>query len=56
MQALGMNLLIAGPYGFLTMPVEMVFAHLKEADLNPANLKTGKKSKMTHLCSCQKTF
>ena len=43
MQALGMKVVIAGPYGWLGSPVELVFAFLKQVDLNPSNVKTGKK-------------
>ena len=45
MQSLGMRVLVAGPYGFQAMPVEMVFAYLKQVDINPQNVQTGKKSK-----------
>ena len=40
-----MKVLIAAPYGFQAMPVEMVFAFLKQADINPEWLATGKTSK-----------
>ena len=43
MQALGMNTIIAGPYGFLSSPCEMVFGYLKQVDMNPNNLKTDKR-------------
>lgn len=38
-----MKVLIAGPYGFLGSPTELVFAFLKQVDTNPENAKTGKK-------------
>lgn len=43
MRALGMNTIIAAPYAFLGAPVEMVFGYLKQEDLNPDNLPTGKR-------------
>ena len=43
MQALAMKVVIAGPYGWLGSPVELVFAYLKQVDLNEHNLKAGKK-------------
>jgi transposase len=43
MRALGMRTLVMGPYGFLASPCEMVFAYLKQVDLNPDNQRTGKK-------------
>ncbi len=45
MTSLGLKVLIAAPYGFQAMPVEMVFAFLKQADINPEWLATGKTSK-----------
>ena len=43
MTHLGMNVIVAGQYGFQGSPVEKVFGYLKQVDLNPSNLKTGKK-------------
>ena len=38
-----MKIIVAGPYGFLSAPCEMVFGFLKQLDLNPNNLQCGKK-------------
>ena len=35
--------MIAGPYGYDGAPAEKLFALLKIGDLNPANIKTGKR-------------
>jgi hypothetical protein len=43
MKALAMKTVIAGPYGWLGSPVELVFGYLKRVDLNVHNAKTGKK-------------
>ena len=43
MKALAMKVVIAGPYGWLGSPVELVFAYLKQVDLNTSNVKTRKK-------------
>ena len=43
MKSLRMKVVIAGPYGWLGSPVELVFAYLKQVDLNADNVKTGKK-------------
>ena len=43
MKALAMKVVIAAPYGWLGSPTELVFAYLKQVDLNEHNLKTGKK-------------
>ena len=43
MKALAMKTVVAGPYGWLASPVELVFAYLKQVDLNVNNVKTGKK-------------
>ena len=43
LKGLGLKVIVAGPYGFLGAPCEMVFGFLKQIDLNPANVKTGKK-------------
>lgn len=43
LRQLGMQVIVAGPYGFLASPCEMVFAYLKQIDLNPHNGPTGKR-------------
>ena len=43
LKALGIKFCITAPYSFTTSPVEYGFAFLKSVDLNPRNLKTGKK-------------
>ena len=41
--ALQIPVMISGPYGYDGSPCEKLFALLKVGDLNPANLKTGKR-------------
>ena len=43
MKTLGFRVIVMGPYGFLASPCEMVFAFLKQVDLNPDGCRTGKK-------------
>jgi hypothetical protein len=43
MQALGLKVCITAPYSFTTSPIELAFAHFKSVNINPENLKTGKK-------------
>ena len=40
---LGMRVVVTGPYGYLGSPIEMLFGYLKQTDLNPSSLRTGKK-------------
>ena len=39
----GVKVVIGGPYAFAAAPVEHFFSALKSVDLNPDNIKTGKK-------------
>ena len=39
----GLQVVIGGPYAFSAAPVEHFFSALKSADLNPNNVRTGKK-------------
>ena len=39
----GVKVVIGGPYAFSAAPVEHYFSALKRFDLNPDNIKTGKK-------------
>ena len=43
MQALGLKVCISAPYSYATSPIEYAFAAFKAEELNPFNLKTGKK-------------
>ena len=43
MKALGFRVCVSAPYSYATAPVELAFAFLKDRDLNPGRLKTGKK-------------
>ena len=43
MRALGFRVCISAPYSYSGAPVELAFAFLKDRDLNPSRLKTGKK-------------
>ena len=35
--------IFTGPHGYDAAPVELFFAHFKAADINPRDVKTGKK-------------
>ena len=39
----GLKVVIGGPYAFAAAPVEHFFSALKSVDLNPENIKTGKR-------------
>ena len=39
----GVKVVIGGPYAFAGAPIEHCFSALKCVDLNPDNIKTGKK-------------
>ena len=41
--ALQIPTVYAGPYGYDGSPAEKLFAHLKVGDINPADVKTGRK-------------
>ena len=41
---LGMEVIFSGPYSYSTAPCELLFAHFKRGELNPALLPTGKKN------------
>ena len=43
MAALNLPIVLAGPYAFDSSPCEKLFSYLKIGDLNPGELKTGKK-------------
>ena len=43
MAALRLPILIAGPYAFDSSPCEKLFSYLKVGDLNPGDIKTGKR-------------
>ena len=43
MAALRLPILIAGPYAFDSSPCEKLFSYLKVGDLNPGEIKTGKR-------------
>ena len=43
MRALGFRVVISAPYSYATAPVELAFAFLKQGDLNPRSLRTGKR-------------
>ena len=43
MAALDLPIIFAGPYAFDASPAEKLFAYLKVGDLNPGELKTGKR-------------
>ena len=40
---LGVKVVMGGPYGYQAAPIESFFAALKNSDLNPELMKTGKK-------------
>ena len=40
---MGVKVVIGGPYAFSAAPVEHFVSALKSVDLNPENIKTGKK-------------
>ena len=42
-QHLGLNVVLSAPYSYAAAPVELWFARLKQGDLNPGNIKTGKR-------------
>ena len=43
MKALGFRVAVSAPYSYSAAPVELAFAFLKDRDLNPERLKTGKR-------------
>ena len=43
MKAMGFRVVVSAPYSYATAPVELAFAFLKQGDLNPGSLKTGKR-------------
>jgi len=43
MKALGFKICVSAPYSYLAAPIELLFGHLKQTDLNPSNMKTGKR-------------
>ena len=43
MKALGFKVIISAPYSYSSAPIELAFAYLKQGDLNPGKLKTGKR-------------
>ena len=43
MKALGFRVVISAPYSYSTAPIELAFAFLKQGNLNPGQLKTGKR-------------
>ena len=43
MKALGFRVCVSAPYSYASAPVEYAFAFLKDTDLNPNRLKTGKR-------------
>ena len=43
MKAMGFKVIISAPYSYSTAPIELAFAYLKQGDLNPRSLKTGKR-------------
>ena len=42
---LEMPVMFTGPYSYAASPVELFFAYMKNQDINPDMLPTGKKSK-----------
>ena len=43
MKALGFRVCVSAPYSYAAAPIEYVFAFIKDGDLNPDRLKTGKR-------------
>ena len=43
MRALGFRVCVSAPYSYSGAPVELAFAFIKDRDLNPDGLKTGKR-------------
>ena len=41
---LRMEVIFSGPYSYSTAPCELLFAHFKRGELNPAQMPTGKKN------------
>ena len=44
MERLRMKIALTAPYSFSSSPCELVFAAIKRGELNPNNLKTGKRN------------
>jgi len=42
-ETLKIPIIFSGPHSYSASPVELFFAHFKKVDVNPSNLKTGKK-------------
>ena len=40
---LNMQVVLSAPYSYATAPAELFFAHLKQGDLNPDRIKSGKR-------------
>ena len=43
LQHLGMQVVLSAPYSYQAAPAELWFAHLKQADWNPEEIRTGKR-------------
>ena len=43
MTALGFRVCVSAPYSYSAAPIELAFAFVKDRDLNPGRLKTGKR-------------